>query len=472
MHKTYIGNRGYSIYKDSLSINEQINIREELMVKPNISNQFNQNIPSYPVYKESPKKLYLPRAYGTKKFGIANEIRISHGLPIDLKFAGTLKDKQEFIVNKFIKHLENNFGGLLDIYCGFGKTVLTLKLISMLKLKTLVIVHKGFLADQWVERCEEFLPGVKIGRIQGPIIDIEGKDIVIGMLQTLSMHEFPEDQFSDFGFTVVDECHHMSAEVFVRALEKIVTKYILGLSATMTRKDGLTKVFKMFMGDIVHKEVRPQDNIVTIKGVYFTTNDEDFSEVPLDYRGNPMYSSLISKLCKFNHRSELILRILKNELENNINQQVLILSHQKNLLSYLYKGIEHRNIASVGYYIGGMKQQDLKISENKKIVLATYQMAAEALDIKSLSTLILATPKSDIVQAVGRILRVKHDNPLVIDIIDQHEVFRKQWLKRKQFYNKNKYEIVTMDNYNTIINEESEKINKNDFVKGKCLIKI
>ena len=58
-------------------------------------------------------------------------------------------------------------------------------------------------------------------------------------------------------------------------------------------------------------------------------------------------------------------------------------------------------------------------------------------------------------------MRVKHDNPLVIDIIDQHEVFRKQWIKRKQFYNKNKYEIITMDNYNTIINEESEKINKN-----------
>ena len=225
MHKTYIGNRGYSIYKDSLSLQEQINIREELMVKPNISNQFNQNIPSYPVYKESPKKLYLPRAYGIKNFGNPNEIKISDGLPIDLNFSGTLKEKQEFIVNKFVAHLQNNFGGLLDIYCGFGKTVLTLKLISMLKLKTLVIVHKGFLADQWVERCEEFLPGVKIGRIQGPIIDIEGKDIVIGMLQTLSMHEFPEDQFSDFGFTVVDECHHMSAEVFVRALEKIVTKY-------------------------------------------------------------------------------------------------------------------------------------------------------------------------------------------------------------------------------------------------------
>ena len=476
MQKTYIGYKGFSIYKNSISIQEQINIRNELTVRPNIQPGYDQNINSYTLYKESPKKLYIPRAYGISKFGLPNEIKISDGLPINLKFDGILRDKQEFIVNKFYNYLKKNFGGLLDIYCGMGKTVMTLKLISMLGLKTLVIVHKGFLADQWIERCNQFLPNAKIGRIQGQIIDIENKDIVIGMLQTLSMHDFPEDQFSDFGFTVVDECHHLSAEVFVRALEKIVTKHILGLSATMTRKDGLTKVFKMFIGNIVHKEIRPLDNIVTIKGIYFTTSDEEFNEIPVDHRGNPRYTTLISKICKFNHRSELIIEILKNEFEINENQQMLILSHQLNLLNYLFKAIQYRNIATVGYYVGGMKPEKLKESENKKIVLATYSMASEALDIKSLSSLLLATPKPDVVQAVGRILRIKHDTPLVIDIIDQHDLLRKQWLKRKSFYQKNCYKILTTENYNknSIFKEigEKEVKNENDILKGKCLIKI
>ena len=126
----------------------------------------------------------------------------------------------------------------------------------------------------------------------------------------------------------------------------------------------------------------------------------------------------------------------------------MILAHNKNLLIYLHDAINHRNIASVGYYIGGMKAADLKVTESKKIIVATYAMAAEALDIKTLTTLVLATPKTDVTQAVGRILRVKHEQPLVIDIVDSHELFVKQWKKRRQFYIKNKYTIMETSNKN------------------------
>jgi superfamily II DNA or RNA helicase len=103
-------------------------------------------------------------------------------------------------------------------------------------------------------------------------------------------------------------------------------------------------------------------------------------------------------------------------------------------------------VASVGYYIGGMKMEELKKSESKQIILATYSMAAEALDIKSLTSLFLASPKSDIIQAVGRILREKHTNPLVIDLIDNHEVFLNQFNKRRSFYNEKNYKIIRSNN--------------------------
>jgi hypothetical protein len=102
----------------------------------------------------------------------------------------------------------------------------------------------------------------------------------------------------------------------------------------------------------------------------------------------------------------------------------------------------------VGFYIGGMKESELKKSESKTIILATFSMAAEALDIKSLTSLLLASPKSDIVQAVGRILREKHSNPLVIDIIDGHEVFQNQFKKRRAFYNQKNYRIFRTSNKN------------------------
>ena len=89
-----------------------------------------------------------------------------------------------------------------------------------------------------------------------------------------------------------------------------------------------------------------------------------------------------------------------------------------------------------------MKESALKETESKKVVIATYAMAAEALDIKTLTTLIMATPKTDIEQSVGRILREKHSSPIVVDIVDSHDLFKNQWRKRKTFYKKENYKII------------------------------
>jgi superfamily II DNA or RNA helicase len=123
----------------------------------------------------------------------------------------------------------------------------------------------------------------------------------------------------------------------------------------------------------------------------------------------------------------------------------MILAHNRSLLEYFHDAIEHRKIATVGYYVGGMKETALKLSESKKVIIATYAMASEGLDIKTLTTLIMASPKTDVCQSVGRILRVKHAAPLVIDIIDPQDVFRSQWLKRQTYYIKQKYRIIMTD---------------------------
>ena len=178
-----------------------------------------------------------------------------------------------------------------------------------------------------------------------------------------------------------------------------------------------------------------------VQSITYETNDEEFNEVVYNFKGQTHYSIMIKKLCEFNHRSEFILTVLANMLKDPRNKQIMILAHNKCLLTYLHNAVKHRNMASVGYYIGGMKEKDLKETEGKKVVIATYAMAEEALDIKTLSALIMATPRTDVTQAVGRILRVKHEQPLVVDIVDSHEIFQRQWKKRRTFYTKNKYTI-------------------------------
>ena len=276
---TYLGPKGYSIKKEHITIQEQELIRKELTVKAFVpKSSISQPMP-FPIYRESPNKIYVPRFYGVATYGDPDAIKISDGEDISLDFEGELRDFQKPIVKKYVESAKTKGAGLLELFCGSGKTVMALKIISELKKKTLVIVHKEFLLQQWTERINQFLPTAKVGRIQGEVIDIEGKDIVIGMLQSLSMKKYPTSLFQYFGLTIIDECHHIAAEVFSNALFQIVTKYMLGLSATMDRKDRLTHVFKMFIGEVVYKKERELNDIVIVKGINYEIDDDEFCRV-------------------------------------------------------------------------------------------------------------------------------------------------------------------------------------------------
>ena len=148
----------------------------------------------------------------------------------------------------------------------------------------------------------------------------------------------------------------------------------------------------------------------------------------------------------------------------------MILAHNRSLLTYLYEAIQFKRLATVGYYVGGMKQTALQTTESKEIVLATYAMAAEALDIKTLSTLVMVTPKTDIIQSVGRILRVRHENPIVVDIVDSHDLFQNQWTQRKRFYKKCNYKIIetTSAKYKNMNDIADETVWKKVFEPKEC----
>jgi superfamily II DNA or RNA helicase len=469
----YIGPKGYSVYKNSISIQTQHKIRADLTVGPYIPKAASQP-PKFPVYRESSGKLYIPRHYGIATLGNITESKLPIPDSICVPFKGNVRDYQIPIINSFVNNcLSGGSGGLIEVGCGQGKTVMALNIISCMKVKTLVIVHKEFLLNQWVERIKEFLPSATIGKIQGQVIDIDGKDIVIGMLQSLSMKDYPDSMFNCFGLTIIDETHHIGAEVFVRSLFKIVSYYMLGLSATMDRKDGLTKVFKMFLGEVLFKMPPTTNDNVLVKKYEFHSDDTEFNDVVFNYRGDPQYSTMISKLCKFKPRIDFIIRILTDEFNSDNKQQFIILAHQKQLLLELFNRISLHNIATVGYYVGGMKEKELNLSETKNVILATYSMAAEALDIKSLTTLIMATPQTDVRQSIGRILRTNHSRPLVIDIVDVHDLFQRQFLKRATYYRKQNYKIIQTSNkhygtFNEIL--KSKKKITSEISSGVCLL--
>jgi len=464
-----LSRQGYSILKNDENKNILDECKKELTVKPNINSDYGGQAKSFPVYRESINRLYMPRHYGTKKIGNPDKIIFEKSDDIDLKFNGKLRELQENVVDKFVHEAKTNGGGLICLGCGQGKTVIAINRASKLKKKTIVVVHKEFLVNQWIERIKQFLPDARIGKIQGPKFDIENKDIVIAMLQTLSQKNFEKGAFDSFGLAVCDEAHHLSAEVFSRALPKIACEYTLGLSATPKRKDGLSKVFEWYLGPIVYKQKKKDKDDVNINIINFSCNDPQYGIEITNYMGKVNIPTMITYIADLPIRNNRIINEIKNIMLEP-KRKIIVLSDRRSQLNTIKNAIEENNICSVGLYVGGMKQEQLDISEKKDLILSTFNMASEAMDIPLLNTLILATSKSDIEQSVGRILRQKKEDravtPLIVDIVDNYSIFARQAIKRKKFFEKNDYIFLNSEDNCNFSNKTQDDL----FNTDECLI--
>lgn len=324
-------------------------------------------------------------------------------------------------------------------------TVMAIHLICRLGVKSLVVVHKDFLLEQWKERIQQFAPEARLGLIKAKTVDVREKDIVLASLQSLSMKDYEKSVFDGFGFAIVDECHHTSAEVFSKALRKISFKYTLGLSATIKRKDGLSKVFKWYLGDVIYTNVKKKtkDHVdVLIK--YYYVPDPLYSKEELMMGKKLNISKMINNICSYHPRVHYISQCIVDILTKEPCRKIIVLSDRRSHLETIGEDLAKYNL-ECGYYLGGMRQGDLKASEEKQILLGTFCMVSEGFDCKSLDTLVIASPKSDVVQSVGRILREeackRRHTPLVLDIIDNFSIFERQGRKRLSYYKSQKYNI-------------------------------
>jgi superfamily II DNA or RNA helicase len=448
---TMINKMGYLIKKKYFDEEELKRIRNELTVKPHVIEGYGKEEEPFPVFLENDSKLCLPRFYALEMFGLPERIEWNTIEHVDMKFKGSLRDYQEEIVKQATEQLtrhnkEHIVGGgcIISIPPGKGKTCIGIYLASLLKKKTLIIVHQQFLMDQWMERIHQFIENPDVGFIRGKIKDIN-HHIVIGMLQSISMKDYPDDFFNSFGTVIVDECHHISSRRFSEALPKINSPYTIGLSATPKRTDGLTHVFKWYLGNKVINmpETSTAAHSSTEVNIYsFECKSKNF-KTRTNWHGKPNIAKMDTLLCEIEIRNKFIVdRCL--ELVKNPERKIIVLSSRIEHLNKLVELLQVHNFHNVGYYIGGMKKADLKKSEENQIIMASYAMASEGLDIPKLNTLILATSKSNIEQSIGRIQRnLKNEgiNPLVIDIADQVFPFDTQALKRQRFYKSKKYAI-------------------------------
>ena len=429
-------------------------LKKELTVRAIVNDDFGFPQPPFKVFRPTKNGICVQRYYGISKLGEPTEDKRPEPTRTRVKFHGTLRDATH--QNAALAAAIDAGHGVLSLPCGFGKTTVSLAIACKLGYRTMIIVHKEFLANQWEERIKQFCPGATIGRVQQNKKDVEC-DFVIAMLQSLSIKEYTFGDFDSIGTLIVDEAHHICAKVFSQSLFKMCPKHIFGLSATPNRKDGLTKVLHWFMGPTFFAVERENQQDVEVFPIEFEC--QRFRDPPPCTRfGKLSLSTMITELTENRERNSMLVGLISRIAKST--RQILVLSDRRQHCMMLHQCFPKRS----GLYMGGMKEADLAESSTKKIIFATFSQAHEGLDIPSLDTVILATPKSDIVQSIGRIMREtkgKKNNPNIYDIFDQWSVCHAMYNKRLRVYKQGGFKMPKMK-------EEEPDV----FSLGKCMINL
>ena len=369
-------------------------------------------------------------------------------------------DEQILAVDNTYKTLIEYCHAILIAPPAKGKTIMALEILRRLRVPVCVIVHKTFLQDQWEERILEgvprkgvpaFLPGATVGFIrQGRCDSGEDYDVVVAMVQSLAARDYDPEVLGTFGLVISDEVHRLGAPNWQPVIMSFPARYRLGLTARTTRKDGMHGVFEAHISKPTH--TMPYGDVAA--RVEVRELDEEFPPELYTNKWNDdvNYSKMISMFGTDVRYNSIISYDIATAAKRG--RKIMVLSERKAQLKLLKEMLEERRKkgklrkdAMIDFYIGGRKKEDLAVAAEADILLCTYQFASEALDIPELDTLFLATPKSDIEQSVGRVLREDDGNQeiMIVDyVITTLGICLGLFGNRKKFYRKLKLKVSKM----------------------------
>ena len=348
----------------------------------------------------------------------------------------TLWDKQKPVVDMFLSSLKSDspYGGIIKAPTGSGKTVMFIKILAQFGFRTLIIVPLDRLMGQCKAELLKYtnLKEKDIGIIRGSLVSIKNKKVVLAMVHSLAQKEYPDYIKNQFGIVLYDEVHVLGAETFSRTAPMFNCVYRFGSSATPRRKDGMAEVFWSHIGEVISEHGRRDVNLKVIMLPY---RGLDTNHSGLVWAGKLQIGRYYNRLAKSKQRTEFIARMV-DKLYHARGRDTLVLSDRINILKDVY------SITTVPEKDKGLFTSKCKQIE-KKIILATYGSAGMGVDIPRLTSLILATPRADIEQPVGRLRGIVDGQPMVVDLVDVNSTIMKKWARsRLSFYEKVASEII------------------------------
>jgi len=348
-------------------------------------------------------------------------------------------------------------GTILEAGCGSGKTVCALQIARIFGRRTLILVNKEFLLEQWVEQIAKFMPGAKIGIVQQAKCEVDACDFVVGMLSSLASRDYGDEMARGFGFLIADEVHRVGARTWAPVVPKFPARFRLGLSATVRRKDGMARAFFDHIGEVGWKH-QGESMVPALRVLEYEPEIRAVMGAGGKIRmpGSLTMSELEPQLAKSPERNSLIAEDVLEAAKAGRKVMVLArrLEHLRLIAEEVGRLIRLDECANIvvdaftgswfqekdgGLMIVKRHAEELELAKSANIIMATEQLVSEALDIPALDVLWIASPISDVTQAIGRVQRYCEPNeakckalckwragvceskpqPIVVDLVDQ-----------------------------------------------------
>jgi superfamily II DNA or RNA helicase len=369
---------------------------------------------------ESGDKAYLPFRWAMDNIPNVSRIERSSLTPIQPKFTSELRSVQKEIKDDCLKHLNKRGCVLISLYPGAGKTCLSIYLASKIGLKTLIICHRLVLVEQWKKAIGRFILEPKVGFVNNSLSDKKLKkeqDNDFLLVNAQNVKKLGEDFFKGVGLVIIDEIHAIMAESLSECLYHISPRYMIGLSATPNRPDGLDKLLDFYFGEDtkIVRELQHQHI------VYKIDTDIEYEE-----DSKTQWSAMISSQCLNQGRNDLIVKIIQHFSDRTF----LVLCKRVEQARYIADClIEKKETVSV------MTEDINDFDENSRVIVASIQKCGVGFSHDKLDALVMASDVEEyFIQYLARVMRTEEVKPIVFDIVDKHPSLKKHFAERKKVY--------------------------------------
>ena len=399
-----------------LSNEARENISKDLEIT--IENKFGMGPPKYIYpYTMCNETIKLPFAYAIQKLKLPRLERSNFpGTKIEFT-GGVLREEQKIVRREALTRLSSKGSVIISGFPGFGKTATAIELAAGIGFKTLVIVNKIVLIKQWKESIEKFCPGA---RTQCITVKSKKEDSDFYIINAQNVEKMGREFFKDIGLCLVDEVHMIVAESLSKCLQHIFPRYMIGLSATPYRPDGLDILLELYFGD--YKIIRK----LYCKHTVYRVETGFTPPVEKTAQGRLNWGAILDAQATNQIRNDLIVKIIRDHSTRNF----LVLVKRVSQGEYLSKTLQELG-ESVTDLIGSNQVFDT----TARILIGTCQKVGVGFDHAKMDTLLLATDIEEyFIQYLGRVFRTKEVEPIIFDLVDKNGVLIKHFNTRKSIY--------------------------------------